>query len=201
MTRLQMIRYTIWGAAAVVLLVFALVFWSRTNSVVTADNSVVVTIGGPFTLIADDGTTVTEAALRGQPTLMFFGFTHCPDVCPTALAEVGTWLDALGPDADQLSVYLVTVDPERDTVPALAQYLSVFNPQITGLTGTPEQIDAMLREFHVFSEKVDIENGDYTMNHTAAFYLFDANGVFADVIDYHDGRDAAVADIRAVIGG
>lgn len=200
MTRLQTIRYTIWGAAAVILLVFAFVFWRQTNTGATND-SAVVTIGGPFTLTADDGTIVTEAALEGQPTLMFFGFTHCPDVCPTALAEVGTWLDALGPDADQLSVYLVTVDPERDTVPVMAQYLSVFDPQITGLTGTPEQIAAMLSEFHVFSEKVAIENGDYTMNHTAAFYLFDASGVFADVIDYHDGLDAAVADIRAVIDG
>lgn len=200
MTRLQTIRYTIWGAAAVILLVFAFVFWSRTN-VETADSSAVVTIGGPFTLTAHDGATITDAALEGQPTLMFFGFTHCPDVCPTALAEVGTWLDALGPDADQLSVYLVTVDPERDTVPAMAQYLTVFDPQITGLTGTPEQIDAMLEEFHVFRERIEVENGDYTMSHTAAFYLFDANGEFADVINYNDGRDAAVADIRAVIDG
>ncbi len=201
MTRLQMIRYTIWGAAAVILLVFAFVFWSRTNEVETADSSAVVTIGGPFTLTAHNGTVVTEAALEGQPTLMFFGFTHCPDVCPTALAEVGTWLEALGPDADLLAVYLVSVDPERDTVPVMAQYLSVFDPQITGLTGTPEQIDAMLDEFHVFSEKVEGADGNYTMNHTAAFYLFDANGEFADVINYNDGRDAAVADIRAVIDG
>ncbi|MCW5715987.1 MAG: SCO family protein [Bauldia sp.] len=200
MTRLQMIRYTIWGAAAVILLVFAFVFWRQNNAAETADNAV-VTIGGPFTLTADDGTTVTEAALQGQPTLMFFGFTHCPDVCPTALAEVGTWLDALGPDADRLNVFLVTVDPERDTVPVMAQYLSVFDPQITGLTGTPEQIDAMLSEFHVYSEKIAVDSGDYTMNHTAAFFLFDANGRFADVIDYHDGLDAAVADIRAVLNG
>ncbi|MGV8840828.1 MAG: SCO family protein [Bauldia sp.] len=196
MTRIQVIRYTIWGAAAVVLLVFAFVFWSRNDT-----DPAVVTIGGPFTLTADDGTTVTEATLRGKTTLMFFGFTHCPDVCPTALAEVGTWLEALGPEAEELNVYLVTVDPERDTVEAMAQYLTAFDPRVTGLTGTREQIDAMLAAYRVWSEKVPLENGDYTMDHTAAFLLFDDDGVFADVIDYHDGRDAAVADIRAVLNG
>lgn len=197
MTRLQVIRYSIWGAAALILLVFALVFWSR-NADTT--NSAVVTVGGPFTLIADDGTPVTEAILEGKPSLLFFGFTHCPDVCPTALAEVGTWLEALGPEADEINVFLVTVDPARDTVEAMAQYLTAFDPRIVGLTGTQAEIDQMLDAFYVFRERVDRADG-YDMNHPASFYVFDADGVFVNRIDPHDGRDAALADIRAVIAG
>ncbi|MFG1286649.1 SCO family protein [Xanthobacter versatilis] len=135
-------------------------------------------VGGPFKLVDQTGAPVTEAALKGKPSLIFFGFTHCPDVCPTALFEMSEILTALGPDADKAQVFFVTVDPERDTPEALKSYLSSFAPQIRGLTGTPEAVEVIKKEYRVYSKKVPLTGGDYTMDHTAVVYLMDKSGTF-----------------------
>ncbi|MFG1292037.1 SCO family protein [Xanthobacter versatilis] len=135
-------------------------------------------VGGPFKLVDQTGAPVTEAALKGKPSLIFFGFTHCPDVCPTALFEMSEILTALGPDAGKAQVFFVTVDPERDTPEALKSYLSSFAPQIRGLTGTPEAVEAIKKEYRVYSKKVPLTGGDYTMDHTAVVYLMDKSGTF-----------------------
>ncbi|OYY07286.1 MAG: copper-binding protein, partial [Rhizobiales bacterium 35-68-8] len=135
-------------------------------------------VGGPFRLVDQTGAPVTEAALKGKPTLIFFGFTHCPDICPTALFELSEIFAALGPDADKVQAFFVTVDPERDTPEALKAYLSSFAPQLRALTGTPAEIDAIKKEYRVYSRKVPLDGGDYTMDHTAVIYLMDKSGTF-----------------------
>ncbi len=135
-------------------------------------------VGGPFVLVDQDGAKVSEAALKGKPTLLFFGFTHCPDVCPTALFEISEIFNALGPDADKARAVFVTVDPERDTPDIMKSYVSSFNPQVRGFTGTPEQIDVIKKEYRVYSKKVPLAGDDYTMDHTAVIYLLDKNGSF-----------------------
>jgi protein SCO1/2 len=210
MNRRQLIRYWAWGAAALFLMMAAVLTWSSTRddaATETADATAQTGVqvlgagpfGGSFTLVSDTGEPVTEATLRGHPTLMFFGFTNCPDVCPTALAEASAWLDELGDEAANLSVYFVTVDPERDTELRLAQYLSAFDPDIIGLTGAPDAVHAMLDAFHVFYQRVPLDSQGYTMDHYASFYLLDDTGDLAGLIAYNEERQAAIAKIRRVI--
>src|SRR5437868_12393312 len=113
-------------------------------------------IGGPFQLTDQAGQTVTEKNLQGRPTLVFFGFTHCPDVCPTSLFEISEVLRALGKDADKVNAYFVSVDPERDTQGAMKDYLSSFDPHLKGLTGEPEQVAKVLSAYRVYARKLPL---------------------------------------------
>ena len=115
---------------------------------------------------------------------MFFGFTHCPDVCPTTLYEGTQWLTELGADGDKIDIYFVTVDPERDTVEVMSDYLSAFDGRIKGITGTPEQIAQMIKKWRVYAEKVPADD-DYTMNHTATTFLMNGKGEFVRTIDWN----------------
>ena len=157
------------------------------------------TIGGPFSLIDQTGKPVTDKDLLGKPVAMFFGYTFCPDVCPTTLAEVGQWLQALGPEADKLQFVFVTVDPARDTQEKLKAYLGSFDPRIRGLTGSVEEISNIVKAYHVFARKVVPENGgDYLMDHTAGIYLMDGKGYFVGLINYQEEADKAVAKLRSL---
>ncbi|MCI3181895.1 SCO family protein [Caulobacter sp. CCUG 60055] len=156
-------------------------------------------VGGPFQLVDQDGRKVTEADLRGKPTLMFFGFTFCPEVCPTTLTELTGWLKALGPDADRLNVVFVSVDPERDTPAQLKTYLSNFDPRIRGLTGTPEQVAQAAKAYRVYYRKVPVEGGEYTMDHSSMIYLFDKDGGFIEPIGYGEAGDRAMAKVRKLL--
>jgi len=130
-------------------------------------------IGGPFSLVDQNGRKVTDADVAGRPYLVFFGFTHCPDVCPTTLFQLSEVLKALGDKADRLRVLFITVDPERDTPESLKDYLSSFDPRIVGLTGSQADIDAAVRTFRAYARKVPTKDGDYTMEHSAFVYLMD----------------------------
>jgi protein SCO1/2 len=152
-------------------------------------------IGGPFELVDQNGKTVTDRDLRGQPFLVFFGFTHCPDVCPTTLFEVSEVLRALGPDADKVNALFVTVDPERDTPDKLKEYLSSFDPHLTGLTGSPEAVAAMTKAYRVYVKKVPQAEG-YTMDHTAIVYLMDKEGRFVAPFSLKRQPADAAADLR-----
>ena len=152
--------------------------------------------GTPFELVAMDGQPVTEKAFQGHPSVVFFGFTHCPDVCPTTLYELDGWLSQLGPDGEKISAYLVTVDPERDTAEVLSDYITAISPRITGITGAPDKVDAMLKGFSVFYRKVPVEGGDYTMDHTASIYLLDSSGDFHGTIAYGENPETAVAKLK-----
>jgi protein SCO1/2 len=206
MNRVQVIRYSVWGAAAVVLAIAAVVTWSTTRR--TEDNVAAATAtppapaeryGGPFTLITDTGTTLTQADLIGHPSILFFGFTSCPDVCPTAMAEASSWLTELGPEAGNLNVYFVTVDPERDTQDRLAQYLTAFHPDIVGLTGPADAVHAMLDSYGIYYRREPLANGDYTMDHSASFLLLDEAADFFGLIDYNQEHAAAMAEVRELL--
>jgi protein SCO1/2 len=153
-------------------------------------------IGGPFKLVDQDGKPVTEQVLKGRPTLIFFGFTHCPDVCPTALFEMSEILGKLGPDAGRVGIYFVSVDPERDTPAVLKDYLSSFDPHLHGLTGTPEAIAAIMKAYRVYAKKVPLEGGDYTMDHSALVYLMDKEGRFVAPFNMKRPPEEAAADLR-----
>jgi len=152
-----------------------------------------------FRLTDHEGQPVEPSGLIGQPSLVFFGFTYCPDVCPTTLSDISGWLDALAEDADRLNVVFITVDPERDTVDAMAEYVGYFHPAIRGWTGPEDQIAQAVEDFRATYEKVPAETGGYTMNHTASVFLFDASGDFVSTIDYHEPREFAVPKIRRAI--
>lgn len=157
------------------------------------------TVGGPFSLIDQDGKPVTEAALKGKPTVIFFGFTHCPDICPTALYEITQAFEALGDDAGKAQALLVTVDPERDTPETLKSYLSSFSPRIRGLTGSPEAVQAAVKAFRAYAKKTQLKDGGYTVDHTAVVYLMDRNGAFVAPLNLkRDPKDVA-AEIRSRI--
>ena len=153
-------------------------------------------IGGPFKLIDQNGRTVTDADFKGEPSLVFFGFTHCPDACPTTLLELSDVLQKLGPASSKLHVLFITVDPERDDVASIKDYLSSFNPQVIGLTGDPTAIAAVAKEYRVYYKKVPTEAGDYTMDHTALVYLMDRNGHFVAPFNLRRTPEEAAADLR-----
>jgi protein SCO1/2 len=156
-------------------------------------------IGGPFRLTAHDGSVVDSENLAGKPYAVFFGFTHCPEVCPTALSEVSRVFDDLGDQADDLTVLFISVDPERDTPEVLREYVSSFTGRIVGLSGTPEQIAEVARQFRVYYEKVPISDGGYTMNHTAAIYLMGRDGVFKDAVGYDTDHQQVLEKFRALL--
>jgi protein SCO1/2 len=153
-------------------------------------------IGGPFTLTDQGGKTVTDADFKGKPLLVFFGYTHCPDVCPTTLFELSEVMRALGADAGKAQAAFISVDPERDTPAVLKDYLSSFDPHLRGLTGSVEQVDAVKKIYRVYSKKVPGENGDYTMDHTALVYLMDKQGHFVAPFNLKRAPDVAAADLR-----
>ena len=152
-------------------------------------------IGGPFQLTDQSGATVTEKSLQGRPTLIFFGFTHCPDVCPTSLFEISEVLRAMGKDADRVNAYFVSVDPERDNNGAMKDYLSSFDPHLKGLTGDPEAVAKVLSAYRVYAKKVPLKDGDYTMDHTALTYLMDRDGKFVAPFNLSRKPEEGAADL------
>jgi protein SCO1/2 len=159
------------------LVVFLAVFLYATGQLGTrAPNS---GIGGPFALTDQNGKPITEADLKGKPFLVFFGYTHCPDVCPTTLFDISEVMRALGPDADRTSALFISVDPDRDTPAVLKDYLSSFDPHLRGATGSQANLDKVEKEYRVYSKKVPTgKNGDYSMDHSAVVYLMDKDGRF-----------------------
>jgi protein SCO1/2 len=153
-------------------------------------------IGGPFQLTDQAGQTVTEKNLQGKPTLIFFGFTHCPDVCPTSLFEISEVLRAMGKDADRVNAYFISVDPERDTALAMKDYLSSFDPHLKGLSGDPGAVAKVISGFRVYAKKVPLKDGDYTMDHTALIYLMDRDGKFVAPFNLKRTPEAAAADLK-----
>lgn len=156
--------------------------------------------GGTYSLTDASGAPVDQAMLTGHPSLLFFGYTHCPDVCPTTMAEMVDWLGRLGPDAKTLKAYFVTVDPERDTAEAIRDYVGWTDGKVTGITGTPAEIAKIVSAWKVLAEKVPGEGDAYTMNHTASVFLVNAEGGFEGTIAYGENADVAVEKIRKLIG-
>jgi len=157
--------------------------------------------GGAFTAVDYDNKPITEAAFRGHPTAVFFGFTHCPEVCPTTLYEMNGWLTKLGDEGKDIRAYFVSIDPERDTPELLKSYVSNVSDRIVGITGEPDKIAAMAKAFGIFARRVEIEGGDYTMDHTASVLLLDSAGAFAGTIAYGENPDTAIEKLRRLAKG
>lgn len=158
-------------------------------------------LGGPFSLVDHNGAPVTEAIFRDKPSITLFGFTHCPDICPTGLMDMTRWAEELGDDADKLRFIFVTVDPERDTPEIMSDYVSVFSEHIIGITGDPEDVMAMTRDYKIFSRKVPLEDDDYTMDHTASKILHDAEGNFVGTIDAAEPHETGLGKLRRLVAG
>ena len=157
-------------------------------------------IGGPFEALRTDGTTITRSDMIGRPHLVFFGFTHCPDICPTTLYDASVWLEDLGPDGGKIDVYFVTVDPERDSPKVLGEYLSAFGNRITGITGSADQIKVLERAWKVYSKKATTGD-DYSVDHTALTFLMKADGGFFGTVAYGEDRAVAVKKLRRLLAG
>jgi len=158
-----------------------------------------VPIGGPIRLTDQDGKPFDSKSLDGKPFAVFFGFTHCPDACPTTLSEMARTEEEIGAPAKDFTTLFVTIDPERDTPPVLKEYLSNFTGNTVALSGTPEQIAQVAKDYRVFYKKVPTSDGGYTMDHTASVYLMDAEGRFRSLIDYHEEQDSALAKVKLLL--
>ena len=152
--------------------------------------------GAPFALVDHKGAAISEAAFRGHPTALFFGFTHCPEVCPTTLVELDSWLKKLGDEGKDIRAYFVSIDPERDTPEIMDRYVSNVSDRITGITGDPAKVAEMAKAFKIYAKKVPSDDGDYTMDHTASVLLLDGNGAFAGTISYGENPDVAVNKLK-----
>ena len=158
-------------------------------------------IGGPFALTDHEGRRVTPASYPGRHLLVFFGFTHCPDVCPLALGEVSVALDALGPAAARVQPLFVTVDPERDTPAALKDFVTAFDDRIVGLTGSAEEVEAAARAYRVYFKKVPVQGAlGYTMDHSAFVYLIGPGGKLEAFFTHETKGDAMAQKIRGFLG-
>ena len=156
----------------------------------------VASVGGPFTLTTQEGKPLSDTDLRGMPFLVFFGFTHCPDVCPTKLFEISEVLRAAGDGAKarQLKALFITVDPERDTPESMKSYLGSFDPRIVGLSGDRAAIDAVIKAYRAYAKKVPLKDGDYTMDHTALVYLMAKDGSFVGAFNIEQPPAEAAAE-------
>jgi protein SCO1/2 len=161
--------------------------------------SAIAGVGGSFHLEDQNGKPVSDQDLKGEPFLVFFGFTHCPDICPTTLFEMSEVMKKLGKDADRTGALFITVDPERDTPAALKDYLSNFDPHLRGLTGDPAAVNAALKAYRVYAKKIPLKDGDYTMDHTAAVYLMDKDGHFVALFNLKQTPEAAADQLRGYL--
>lgn len=153
---------------------------------------------GDYALQITDGRTFTQASLEDGPSAVFFGFTHCPEVCPTTLGDILTWQEELGADEDALKVYFVTVDPERDTAEILGDYVG-WVPGVVGVTGAQAEVDKALDAFKIYAAKVPLDDGDYTMDHSASVLLFDSKGRYSDRVRYQEDPDVALGKLKKLL--
>ncbi|CTQ32390.1 SCO family protein [Jannaschia rubra] len=197
-----MTRTTTW-IAAVLVGVLALGGGFGLRWLMDARDTVSVTgteLGAPFALIDQNGETITEAAFTGRPSLLFFGFTHCPEVCPTTVYDMDTWLRDLDVAPDAVGAYFVTVDPERDTPEFLREYLEPQSDRILGITGPPEDVWEMARSWRVYWQKQSLGGDEYTLDHYASIFVLNDEGRVVDLIAYQEDPESAKAKIAAVLG-
>jgi protein SCO1/2 len=174
--------------------------WQRTENAIASKP-----FGVPFELVDQTGSPITEAAFRGRPTALFFGFTHCPEICPTTLFELDGWLRQVDPEGGKIGAFFVTVDPERDTPELLGEYVSGVTDRVIGISGEVDDIAEVIKGFSVYAKKVPLDadepDGDYTMDHTASVFLLDADGRFKGTIAWGENPDIAVEKLENLIKG
>ena len=193
MTGIKIFRYALWAlVAAAATFAGVLAFQQRSGTVTMLPE---IKLGTAFSLVDQNNRPITEAALSGEPFVLFFGFTHCPEVCPTTLYELTDHFDKLGDDAKIINGFFVTVDPERDTPDIMKDYLSSF-PRITGITGNTAEIEKLKNAWKVYAKKVPLEGGGYTMDHTASTFLVKEDGGLLGTIAYGEASETALAKLK-----
>lgn len=195
---MRQVRIVLWVAVAVAVLAAGYLFTRKPQAPSNPVQSTeLVRFGGPFTLVDSKGQPFSNTKLNGKPYAIFFGFTHCPDVCPTTLARMVKLRQEVG-SGEPFEIVFVTVDPERDGPAEVGKYAELFNSPITGLTGSPAQIEQVKKQFGIFSQKVDQSGGDYSVNHTSTVLLFDKNGTFSGTISPEEQDEAALAKLKRI---
>ncbi|MTH64330.1 SCO family protein [Paracoccus shanxieyensis] len=182
---LSLIRWLLWSLVAIALVGVAWFFLISPRLQTLSESGIDALGRGDYQLVATDGSAFTQETLKGQPSAVFFGFTHCPDVCPTTLGDIAGWQEDLAEKQEKLRAFLITVDPQRDTADILRDYVS-WVPGVTGVTGSEEEIAKATRAFRIYARKVPTEGGDYTMDHSAMVLLFDAQGNYFGLINYQE---------------
>ncbi|MFM9827878.1 MAG: SCO family protein [Sphingomonas sp.] len=197
---LRLVRIALWGLVALAVGMAAyLLLEARTATPSQPAQSYASAIGGPFLLTDPAGKPVSNETLKGKPFAIFFGFTRCPDVCPTTLNRMAALRKALGADRDKFNIVFVSVDPGHDKPADIGQYVALFGTPIIGLTGTDAQIAQVVKAYHVFYEKVPQPGGDYTIDHTATVFLMGRKGEFVTTIDHQEAQDTALAKLKRLI--
>jgi protein SCO1/2 len=196
LARLRLGLWVLVGLVAAGLVVF---LWKQAEPEQSAiTQTSMATIGGPFTLTASSGKPFSSAELNGKPAAVFFGFTHCPDVCPTTLARLAKLRRELGKGDDALSIVFISVDPERDTPAEVDSYMKLYDTPVIGLTGTPTQIEQVKKQFGIYSRKVSQPGGGYSVDHTATVILLDRNGQFTATLSPEEGNQVALDKLRRI---
>jgi len=198
MPRLRLALWALVGLAAIGGMVLALNPPAPGSKAPVSRELPMAEIGGPFTLTGSDGNAFASSRLAGKPAAIFFGFTHCPDVCPTTLARLARLRRQLGQGDDGFAIVFITVDPERDGPAEVGQYAALFDTPVTSLTGTRAGIERVKKLYGVYSERAPQAGGDYSINHTAAVFLLGRDGKFVATIAPEEADAVALDKIRRV---
>jgi protein SCO1 len=199
---LKTLRLVLWGVVALVVGICLVAMLAPGRTPPASDQaSYADLIGGPFALTAPDRSRVTDQTLKGTPFGIFFGFTRCPDVCPTTLSRMAQLRKQLGPDGDKFRIVFVSVDPGYDSPEDIGRYVELFGTPIIGLTGTDAEVDAAVKAYRAFYRKVPTNEGkDYTIDHTASVYLMDASGKLQSIIAYDETDANALVKLKRLVG-
>jgi protein SCO1 len=197
---LKTLRLVLWALVALVLGAGLLAMFAGDRAASPeGEGAYADSVGGPFALTAPDGSRVTNDTLKGKPFAIFFGFTRCPDVCPTTLSRMAQLRKQLGPDGDKFRIVFVSVDPGYDSPEDIGRYVELFGTPILGLTGTDAEVNAAVKAYRAFYEKVPTKGGDYTIDHTASVYLMDAGGKLQSIIAYDETEANALAKLKRLV--
>lgn len=196
MANTKSLRMILWTVVALCAAIFAYAYF-----VGGAKNLVGADFGAPFKLSSTKGGEVDSASLKGAPYGMFFGFTHCPEVCPTTLNDMSVALKELGEPAKNFRLFFITVDPDRDTPEVMKDYISNFDPRIVGLIPTDNELQKVAHDFHIYYKKVATSDGSYTMDHTATLFLFGADGKLKSTLGYDEDKAEQMAKLKNLLAG
>ena len=196
MANTKSLRMTLWAMVALCAAVFAYMYFSGGTK-----NFAGAEFGAPFKLSSTKGGEVDSASLKGKPYGLFFGFTHCPEVCPTTLNDMSVAMKELGEPAKNFRLFFITVDPDRDTQEVMRDYISNFDPRIVGLIPTDNELQKVAHDFHIYYKKVATSDGSYTMDHTATLFLFDADGKLKSTVSFDEDKETRMAKLKKLLAG
>ena len=188
------LRLALWVMVALCVAIFAYVQFSSRATMA-------IDFGAPFKLTSTTGGEVDSTKLKGAAYGIFFGFTQCPEVCPTTLNDMSVALKELGEPAKNFRIFFITVDPDRDTVEVVRQYISSFDPRIEGLIPTDQELQKIAHDYHIYYKKVATKDGGYTMDHTATLFLIDANGRLKSTVSFDEDKASRMKKLKVLLGG